>query len=137
MAFPVMLARAEGWVHDEAAGAWFYKVKHPEHGEYQLKRSWHDDIDGYRYYLDPVTGVMKTGYHVLDGKLYLFKDEPKQGNYRQDDGEFWRYHPNGRIPYGALLAMWATADRSGAPVKLADGVDAAELLRIREGSGPA
>ena len=31
------------------------------------------------------------------------------------------------IPYGALLAMWATAD----------GVDAAELLRIREGSGPA
>ena len=137
LAFPVMLARAEGWVHDEAAGAWFYKVKHPEHGEYQLKRSWHDDIDGYRYYLDPVTGVMKTGYHVLDGKLYLFKDEPKQGNYRQDDGEFWRYHPNGRIPYGALLAMWATADRSGAPVKLADGVDAAELLRIREGSGPA
>ena len=137
LAFPVMLARAEGWVHDEAAGAWFYKVKHPEHGEYQLKRSWHDDIDGYRYYLDPVTGAMKTGYHVLDGKLYLFKDEPKQGNYRQDDGEFWRYHPNGRIPYGALLAMWATADRSGAPVKLADGVDAAELLRIREGSGPA
>jgi len=137
LAFPVMLARAEGWVYDEAAGAWFYKVKHPEHGEYQLKRSWHDDIDGYRYYLDPVTGVMKTGYHVLDGKLYLFKDEPKQGNYRQDDGEFWRYHPNGRIPYGALLVMWATADRSGAPVKLADGVDAAELLRIREGSGPA
>lgn len=80
---------AAGWSLDQQTGVWTYVELHPDGPGYSLKKGWHDDVDGYRYYLHDETGHMLTGYHVIGDKLCYFKEEPNQGNYRQHEDSFW------------------------------------------------
>ena len=86
-----LIAYADGWSLDESTGIWTYVQLHTDGPGYSLKKGWHDDIDGYKYYLHDETGHMLIGYHVIGDKLCYFKDEPNQENYRQHEDSFWYY----------------------------------------------
>lgn len=103
--FSPLLVFAAGWSLDQQTGVWTYVELYSDGPGYSLKKGWHDDVDGYRYYLHDETGHMLTGYHVIGDKLCYFKEEPNQGNYRQHEDMFWYYYENGNVPYGALIAM--------------------------------
>ncbi len=59
---------AQGW--KEIDGNWHYFIT-----EGTMQKGWLSE-GGYRYYLDPQTGIMRDGYQVIDGKKYFFKPAP-------------------------------------------------------------
>ena len=77
-----------------------------------LKTGWHDDRDGFRYYLDPSDGHMLDGTQMIDGRLYHFLPERNRGNYHQDDSGAWYYRANGLDTYGSL--QWTSPSDSPA-----------------------
>ncbi len=93
--------RPLGWYYDTESGDWFYELSTDGTAR---KRGWHEDVDGYRYYLDPMDGRMHAGYSTIGGVEYCFRPERNQGNYHQDALGAWYYRANGRIPYGALIS---------------------------------
>lgn len=74
-----------GWVK-AANENWYFCHEISDGNLGRMKRGWHYDQDDRRtYYLDPVTGIMQTGWRVIEGKYYYFTT--LEETYRQN--WFW------------------------------------------------
>jgi len=93
-----------GWLLD-TDGSWYYLDKVEGTNIGVMQTGWMTDpYDGYRYYLDPVTGKMYTGWHVIDGKRYYFNEiVPAASGWTQNEKEDWVYSKRDIIPLGAML----------------------------------
>lgn len=125
-----------GWYYEDVTGRWFYhlpatgNVVSPADGfsvgrqpattsgayaSRLLKTGWHDDVDGFRYYLDPGDGHMLDGTQTIDGRLYHFLAERNRGNYHQDEAGVWYYRANGLATYGSLQRTSSSASPALSP----------------------
>ena len=100
-----------GWFVDEA-GDWYYLNPNSDGFLGRMLTGWHEDeTDGNRYYLDPETGRMATGWRQIDGKWYYFNTMTSQITYDYDPtSDRWNFNGSDRLPYGALLRSTTTPD---------------------------
>ena len=68
-----------------------------------MQTGWFSDTaDGYRYYMDPVTGKMATGWVVIDGIWYYFNEVSGVSGWRFDAAlQKWSYERKADLPLGA------------------------------------
>lgn len=96
-----------GWVFDPGGG-WYYCDVNTG-----MKTGWHEDEqDGRRYYLDPVSGVMATGWRQINGRWYYFNASTPVQTWEYDRTQrIWKYKEDisGR-PYGSLYRNERTPD---------------------------
>jgi len=97
-------AMATGWLLDEN-NDWYYLDKSNGPTAGTLQKGWMTDPDdGYRYYLDPVTGKMYTGRAVVDGREYYFNEVvPAASGWTQNAKGDWVYSRQRVIPLGAMI----------------------------------
>lgn len=63
-----------GWFMD-TDGRWYYLNPVSDGTQGAMKTGWFTDPqDGHRYYLDPKTGAMVTGWKLIDGIWYYFNE---------------------------------------------------------------
>ncbi len=101
----------KGWVKDEQQN-WYYCNTEKDGWLGKMRTGWYDDaIDKRRYYLDPETGRMATGWRKIDGKWYYFTMSNAGATYLFDSttGE-WAYVPGKEDPVGAMLTNTTTPD---------------------------
>jgi len=93
----------KGWFLD-TDGSWYYLIKEEGQNEGRMYTGWlTDPYDGYRYYLDPATGKMLTGWHVVEGKRYYFNEVvPAPSGWTQNANGDWVYEKRNIIPLGAM-----------------------------------
>lgn len=69
-----------GWTYPASQNNWYHLHELSDGSLGALSTGWYTDAqDKRRYYLDPVTGVMHTGWQLIDGRSYYFasvKDIP-------------------------------------------------------------
>ena len=90
-----------GWFRD-IDGSWYYLNQTSDGTVGMMLTGWiTDPQDQHRYYLDPVTGRMLTGWQVIDGVRYYFNEQgPEQS------GWYWN----------ALQNAWAYEDKKTNPL---------------------
>jgi len=95
--------KATGWLLD-TDGSWYYLDKTDGKNPGAMQTGWMTDRDdGYRYYLDPKTGKMLTGWAVIDGKKYYFNENVSSASgWTQNANGDWVYSRQSVIPLGAL-----------------------------------
>lgn len=86
-----------GWSYPAAQKNWYHLNELSDGSLGALSTGWYSDAqDKKRYYLDPVTGVMYTGWQLIDGRSYYFaalKDIP---------GPTWIY----KLLQGTGIGKW-------------------------------
>ncbi len=99
-------------------GSW---VREGQNWRYQaadgsFAKGWVHTASGW-YYLDPDTGVMKTGKVVVDGKQYYFDQQSDglegrmhTGWIKDAEGSWYFYSTNADITEGAMLSGWQWID---------------------------
>ncbi|MDR1765537.1 MAG: hypothetical protein LBR77_05525 [Lachnospiraceae bacterium] len=96
-----------GWFLD-GDGSWYYLSEEHDGWFGHMTTGWHlDPSDGHWYYLDPTTGVMATGWQLIDGQWYYFTEVATDVSWYQDEGGKWVYgtptpHPIGSMYKGEL-----------------------------------
>ena len=93
-----------GWLKD-ADGSWYYLNQASDGTAGIMLTGWiTDPQDQHRYYLDPATGRMLTGWQVIDGVRYYFNEQgPEQsGWYWNAEQNAWAYEDKQTNPLG----MW-------------------------------
>lgn len=112
-----------GWIRSENHN-WYYCHAKSDGQLGAMKRGWHlDEEDGKYYYLDPLNGIMQTGWRKIDGKDYYFaglSDIPEQTWYFEAFGQSlgdtafgkWVYKRMGVRSYGSLYQKERTPDGS-------------------------
>lgn len=74
-----------GWIRTENQN-WYFCHEISDGNLGTLKRGWHYDQDDLaQYYLDPVTGIMQTGWRNIEGSFYYFTPL----NYATGQSWFW------------------------------------------------
>jgi len=105
-----------GW-HQDNAGNWYYLKESSGTsgagtgsggGSYKgaMQTGWTaDPQDEHRYYLDPSTGKMVTGWKEIDGRWYYFNETvPGQSGWSWSETEKKLvYADNGELPLGACI----------------------------------
>ena len=94
-----------GWLKD-STGSWYYLNANSDGQKGAMTTGWMTDpMDGKRYYLDPATGKMATGWVIIDGVEYYFNETVNQDSgWHQDTvtGE-WIYDAKDITPLGAMI----------------------------------
>ncbi|MDO4265936.1 MAG: hypothetical protein Q4C63_05660 [Eubacteriales bacterium] len=102
-----------GWIRSEN-GNWYHCSDRTDGSLGQLEKGWHRDETALQvYYLDPVSGIMQTGWRKIDGREYYFaslEDIPEQTWYYEAfDRTFgetsfgkWIYKRIGVRSYGSM-----------------------------------
>lgn len=110
-----------GWIRS-AGMNWYYCNGKSDGRLGSMEKGWHQSEEDQKwYYLDPVSGIMQTGWRVIDGKSYYFaslSDIPEQTwFYEAFDrtlGETafgrWVYQKLGIRSYGSMYRDEATPD---------------------------
>jgi len=95
-----------GWFQD-ADGSWYYLNPISDGSKGAMQQGWiTDPQDGNRYYLDPVTGRMATGWLEIDGVWYYFNESGSDQSgwtWNTERGE-WIYSNQGGKALGMLEA---------------------------------
>ena len=99
-------------------GSW---VREGQNWKYQaadgsFAKGWIHTASGW-YYLDPDTGVMKTGKAVIDGKQYYFDQQSDglegrmhTGWIKDEAGDWYFYSTNADVTDGAMVSGWQWID---------------------------
>lgn len=99
-------------------GSW---VREGQNWKYQaadgsFAKGWIHTASGW-YYLDPDTGVMKTGKVVIDGKQYYFDQQSDglegrmhTGWIKDEAGDWYFYSTNADVTEGAMVSGWQWID---------------------------
>lgn len=99
-------------------GSW---VREGQNWKYQaadgsFAKGWIHTASGW-YYLDPDTGVMKTGKAVIDGKQYYFDQQSDglegrmhTGWIKDEAGDWYFYSTNADVTEGAMVSGWQWID---------------------------
>lgn len=93
-----------GWLRD-GSGSWYYLNPASDGTKGAMQTGWlTDPQDGNRYYLDPQTGQMVTGWVYIDGVWYYFNEAGAGASgWRWDESaEAWLYENQGERPLGSL-----------------------------------
>ena len=100
-----------GWFKDEA-GNWYYCNTEKDGFQGKMKTGWaYEPTDKNWYYLDPVSGMMRTGWVEIDGKWYYFAAQATEPTYSYDaKAEQWNHIDNGVKPMGSMYANTTTPD---------------------------
>lgn len=100
-----------GWFQDEK-GNWYYCNTDKDGFQGKMKTGWvYNDTDKNWYYLDPDTGMMRTGWVEVAGKWYYFATQASAQTYAYDaKAEQWNYLDNGVKPMGSMYANTTTPD---------------------------
>lgn len=102
-----------GWIKG-TGDIWYYGHEISDGDLGTLVKGWHHDKeDGRSYYLDLYTGIMKSGWTVIDGKWYYFAkttDTFKQNWFWNTSVGRWFYDMLGNRPYGSMYREEMTPD---------------------------
>lgn len=100
-----------GWFQDEK-GNWYYCNTDKDGFQGKMKTGWaYNDTDKNWYYLDPDTGMMRTGWVEVAGKWYYFATQASTETYAYDaKAEQWNYLDNGVKPMGSMYVNTTTPD---------------------------
>lgn len=102
-----------GWVKSKNDN-WYYGHSVSDGDLGTLIYGWHHDSeDGRSYYLDPITGIMQSGWKWIDGNYYYFarlEDTYKQNWFWNTSIGRWLYDRLGDRPYGAMFKNEKTPD---------------------------
>lgn len=102
-----------GWIKTENDN-WYFCHEISDGNLGTLIRGWHHDQDDKRiYYLDPVTGIMQSGWRQIDGLFYYFTplEETKRQNWFWNTGiGRWLYDFLGYRTYGSMFRGEMTPD---------------------------
>ena len=110
-----------GWYKDNT-GNWYYLKESSGTtgagtgsggGSYKgaMQTGWiTDPQDGHKYYLDPSTGKMATGWNEIDGRWYYFNETvPGQSGWTWNEEEKkWNYTDIGQMPLGTCIESMTT-----------------------------
>ena len=99
-----------GWLNH--SGNWYFLSTVSDGSLGAMKTGWFQDTrDGNWYYLDAVSGEMKTGWQEIGGKWYYFNTNTPEKTYEWDANAFkWNYLNNSQRPYGSMYAGEQTPD---------------------------
>lgn len=102
-----------GWIKDDS-GVWYYTNEISDGDLGTLKKGWHSDPqDGRKYYLDPVSGIMLSGWQEIDDQWYYFAtvdDIPSQTWFWDTGLGEWIYRLLGFRSYGSMYVNESTPD---------------------------
>lgn len=102
-----------GWIKG-TGDIWYYGHAVSDGDLGTLVKGWHhDQEDGRSYYLDTITGIMKSGWTNIDGKWYYFAktvDTFKQNWFWNTNMGRWFYDMLGNRPYGSMYKDEMTPD---------------------------
>ena len=102
-----------GWIRSENQN-WYFCHEISDGNLGTLKRGWHEDLDDKaKYYLDPVTGIMQTGWRNIDGKFYYFtplKYATGQSWFWNTEIGRWLFRFLGYRTYGSMYQNEKTPD---------------------------
>lgn len=102
-----------GWIKSKSEN-WYFCHERSDGNLGILIRGWHHDQDDKRdYYLDPVTGIMQSGWRLIDGEFYYFTplEETKRQNWFWNTGiGRWLYDFLGYRTYGSMFRNEKTPD---------------------------
>ena len=102
-----------GWIKTKNDN-WYFCHEISDGNLGRLKKGWHHDQDDTRvYYLDPITGIMQTGWREIEETYYYFT--PLDQTYRQNwfwNTTFgrWIYDFLGYRTYGSMYKEERTPD---------------------------
>ena len=102
-----------GWIQTENNN-WYFCHEISDGNLGKLKRGWHWDTSDQRtYYLDPVTGIMQTGWRKIGDQMYYFTplEHTKRQNWfwNTEIGK-WLYDFLGYRTYGSMYQKEMTPD---------------------------
>lgn len=102
-----------GWIKG-TGDIWYYGHSVSDGDLGTLVKGWHhDQEDGRDYYLDPITGIMHSGWTYIDSKWYYFAktvDTFKQNWFWNTEVGRWFYDMLGNRPYGSMYKDEMTPD---------------------------
>lgn len=101
-----------GW-QKSGSGNWYYLRETPDSRMGAMEHGFLlEPADGRMYYLDPDTGIMRTGWVTVDGKDYYFAcgQDSFSSWYWDSRSQKWSYNGNGSRPYGSMYANERTPD---------------------------
>lgn len=102
-----------GWIKGKG-DIWYYGHNISDGDLGTLVKGWHyDNEDGKYYYLDPITGIMHSGWSQIDGEWYYFAkitDTYKQNWFWNTTLGRWLYDLLGDRSYGSMYASEITPD---------------------------
>lgn len=102
-----------GWIKGKD-DTWYYGHNVSDGDLGTLVKGWHHDTDdGRDYYLDPVTGIMHSGWTLIDNEWYYFAkitDTYKQNWFWNTLLGRWLYDLLGDRPYGSMYMDEVTPD---------------------------
>lgn len=101
-----------GW-QKSGSGNWYYLRETPDSRMGAMEHGFLlEPADGRMYYLDPDSGIMRTGWVTVDGNDYYFAcgQEGASSWYWDVQSQKWSYNGNGSRPYGSMYANERTPD---------------------------
>ena len=102
-----------GWIRTEN-GNWYFCHEVSDGNLGKLKRGWHlDGSDKRTYYLDPVTGIMQTGWRKIGEQMYYFTPlefTKRQNWFWNTEIGRWLYDFLGYRTYGSMYQNEITPD---------------------------
>ncbi|MDO4789115.1 MAG: hypothetical protein Q4A19_08160 [Johnsonella sp.] len=97
-----------GWYWD--GFAWYYLREEHKGSFGAMVRGWLKNTNDKKwYYLDPGSGVMSTGWRLIEGKYYFFSPEKAGASYRYHSESGRPEYLSGR-PYGSMYEGEKTPD---------------------------
>lgn len=102
-----------GWIKSKNDN-WYYGHSISDGDLGTLVYGWHYDLEDNRtYYLDPISGIMQSGWQLISGKYYYFakiEDTYKQNWFWNTAVGRWIYDMLGDRPYGSMYINEKTPD---------------------------
>jgi len=101
-----------GW-QKSGSGNWYYLREIPDSRMGAMEYGFLlDPSDGRIYYMDPDTGIMRTGWVRINGNDYYFARSTDSGTGRYWDGRVMRWitNENGTRPLGSMYVNETTPD---------------------------
>jgi glucan-binding YG repeat protein len=103
-----------GWYLD-TDGKWYYFSEDHDGWYGHMITGWYfDKKDQKWYYMEPISGVMQTGWLHEDGKWYYLTPSNTAQTYFMNDAGKWEYQENSGRPLGSMYSNEITPD--GYPV---------------------